>query len=122
MASFEGHTWHIVTSDTQAKRLALAFDGSCIIDRSLMHYPPERMPSGDHGCLQYDPTFLVAIVVSVRGNVIVTLTDGGDSIAVRAGPRKRVAHSQYPAFGNFPEKNLSGYAPIEGHPAPGATP
>jgi len=44
---FEGHTWHIVTSDTQAKKLAHAFDGSCIIDRRLMHYPPDRMPSED---------------------------------------------------------------------------
>jgi hypothetical protein len=44
---FEGFSWHIVTSDTQAKKLALSFDGSCIIDRSLMEYPPERAPSED---------------------------------------------------------------------------
>lgn len=34
-------TYHLVTSYTQAMRLALDFDGSCIIDTSLMVEPPK---------------------------------------------------------------------------------
>jgi len=46
-ADFEGHTWHIVTSYTQARKLAFDLDGQCIIDVSLMIDPPEALPSED---------------------------------------------------------------------------
>jgi len=39
----EEDTWHIVTSYTQARKLALDFDGSCLIDTCLMVDPPERL-------------------------------------------------------------------------------
>lgn len=40
-------TYHIVTSYTQARRLARDFDGNCIIDTSLMLDPPRHTPTGD---------------------------------------------------------------------------
>ncbi|UPG87075.1 helix-turn-helix domain-containing protein [Luteibacter aegosomatis] len=38
-------TWHIVTSYTQARKLALDFDGSCLINTCLMIDPPKRLPT-----------------------------------------------------------------------------